>query len=46
VVAAVFAAVLFAEIPAILAVAGGFVTIGGVLLYSRVESHSEAQEKT
>lgn len=77
VVAAVFAAILFAEIPAILAVAGGFVTIGGVLLYSReqraqrirwrlhlataarvknpaacggvfdsrVESHSEAQEK-
>lgn len=35
VVAAVFAAVLFGEIPALLAVAGGLVTIGGVLLYSR-----------
>lgn len=37
-VAAVFAAILFAEIPALLAVMGGVVTIGGVLIYSGIES--------
>lgn len=38
VVAAVFAVILFAEIPVVLQIAGGIVTIGGVLLYSRVEA--------
>ncbi len=38
VVAAVFAAVLFREIPGMLQVAGGAVIIGGVLFYSVVES--------
>lgn len=37
VVAAMFAALLFSEIPAFLQVIGGLVTIGGVLFYSRVE---------
>lgn len=38
VVAAVFAFLLFREAPALLQVAGGIITIGGVLLYSRVEN--------
>lgn len=38
VAAAVFAAILFAEIPVALQIVGGIVTIGGVLLYSRVEA--------
>lgn len=37
VVASVFALLLFGEVPAVLQVAGGLVTIGGVLLYSHVE---------
>lgn len=37
VVAAIFAGFLFGEIPALLQIAGGIVTIGGVLIYSRVE---------
>lgn len=37
VVAAVFALFLFGEIPALLQILGGIVTIGGVLLYSQVE---------
>lgn len=36
--ASLFAMMLFGEIPAALQVAGGLVTVGGVLLYSRVES--------
>lgn len=36
--ASLFAALLFGEIPAVLQVAGGLVTVGGVLLYSRVEA--------
>lgn len=40
VVAALFAAFLFAEIPTVLQIIGGAVTLGGVLLYSRVESRS------
>lgn len=44
VVAAMFAATLFGEIPELLAVLGGLVTIGGVLLYSRVESREEARQ--
>lgn len=39
VAAAIFALFLFAEVPAPLQVAGGLVTIGGVLLYSRVEKN-------
>lgn len=38
VVAAVFAFLLFGEVPGFLQILGGAVTIGGVLLYSRVES--------
>lgn len=38
VVAALFAAVLFHEIPGILQLAGGAVIIGGVIYYSRIES--------
>ena len=38
VAASLFAVLLFGEIPAGLQVAGGLVTVGGVLLYSRVES--------
>ena len=38
VAASLFAMMLFGEIPAALQVAGGLVTVGGVLLYSRVES--------
>lgn len=38
VVASVFAIFLFGEIPAPLQIAGGIITIGGVFLYSRVES--------
>ncbi len=41
VVAALFAVFLFAELPALLQVAGGLITIGGVLLYSRVEKIGE-----
>jgi len=37
VAAAVFALFLFREVPALLQIAGGVVTIGGVLLYSQVE---------
>lgn len=37
VAAAFFAAILFSEIPALLQIAGGLITIGGVLLYSRYE---------
>ncbi len=37
VAAAVFALFLFGEVPALLQIAGGVVTIGGVLLYSQVE---------
>lgn len=40
VVAALFAAFLFAEIPTVLQIIGGLVTLGGVLLYSRVEGSS------
>lgn len=40
VVAAAFAYVLFREAPVLLQVAGGAITIGGVLMYSRVE-HKE-----
>ncbi|MFV0240799.1 MAG: EamA/RhaT family transporter, partial [Lacrimispora sphenoides] len=32
---------LFAELPALLQIAGGLITIGGVLLYSRVEKIGE-----
>lgn len=39
-VAAALAVVLFAEIPTALQIVGGIVTIGGVLLYSRVESQA------
>lgn len=38
VVAALFAAVLFHEIPGVLQLAGGAVIIGGVIFYSRIES--------
>lgn len=38
VVAAVFAVILFSEIPVLMQVIGGIITIGGVLLYSRVEN--------
>lgn len=44
VAAALFAAMLFGEIPAALQVAGGMVTVGGVFLYSRVEA-GEARRK-
>ena len=37
VVAAIFAAILFQEIPGILQIIGGAVIIGGVIYYSRVE---------
>ena len=37
VAAAAFALFLFREVPALLQIAGGVVTIGGVLLYSQVE---------
>ena len=37
VAAAVFALFLFREVPALLQIAGGVVTIGGVLLYFQVE---------
>lgn len=37
VVAAIFAGFLFGEIPVLLQIVGGIVTIGGVLIYSRVE---------
>lgn len=40
VAAALFAVFLFAEIPALLQIAGGMITIGGVLLYSRAEKIS------
>ena len=39
VVAALFAVFLFGEIPGILQIAGGLVILGGVLYYSRLESH-------
>ena len=38
VVAAVFAAILFGEIPALLMIFGGVLILGGVLYYSRIES--------
>ena len=38
VVAAVFAALLFGEIPALLMICGGVLILGGVLYYSRIES--------
>jgi drug/metabolite transporter (DMT)-like permease len=41
VVAAIFAVFLFAELPALLQVAGGLITIGGVFLYSKVEKNGE-----
>lgn len=41
VVAAIFAVFLFAELPALLQIIGGLITIGGVLLYSRVEKIGE-----
>lgn len=41
--AAMFALVLFREIPAPLQVAGGLVTIGGVLLYSKVEKKENCE---
>ena len=40
VVAAVFAAMLFGEIPAPLMICGGALILGGVLYYSRIESQS------
>jgi len=45
VVAAVFAGFLFAEIPTALQITGGLVTLGGVLLYSRVESREDSKQK-
>lgn len=45
VVAAVFAGFLFAEIPTALQITGGLVTLGGVLLYSRVESQEDSKQK-
>lgn len=44
-VAAVFALILFREVPALLQVAGGVVTIGGVLLYSRVEKKEKSEQE-
>lgn len=41
VVAALFAAFLFGEIPGILQIAGGLVILGGVLYYSRLESQCQ-----
>ena len=43
-VAAVFALFLFQEIPAPLQIAGGVVTIGGVLLYSKVEKKENSEK--
>lgn len=43
VVASVFAVFLFQEIPAVLQILGGLITIGGVLLYSRAESKETGQ---
>lgn len=45
VLAAVFALFLFGEIPAFLQIAGGMVTIGGVLLYSQVEKKENLAKK-
>ncbi|WP_349944163.1 DMT family transporter [Lacrimispora sp. BS-2] len=41
VVAAIFAVFLFTELPALLQVVGGLITIGGVFLYSKVEKNGE-----
>ncbi len=41
VVAAVIAIFLFGEIPAVLQVVGGLITLGGVLVYSRVETNGK-----
>lgn len=38
VVAAIFAVILFSEVPVLLQVIGGIITIGGVLLYSKIEN--------
>lgn len=43
VVASVFAVFLFQELPALLQILGGLITIGGVLLYSRAESREAIQ---
>lgn len=43
VVASVFAVFLFQELPAVLQILGGLITIGGVLLYSRAESREAGQ---
>lgn len=45
-VAAVFALFLFNEIPAPLQIAGGVVTIGGVLLYSQVEKKENNKKES
>lgn len=45
-VAAVFALFLFNEIPAPLQIAGGVVTIGGVLLYSQVEKKENKEKES
>ena len=37
VVAAIFAGLLFGEVPAILVVVGGAMILGGVLYYSKIE---------
>ena len=42
VVASILAAILFAEMPAMLQVAGGILILGGVLYYSRIESGEKA----
>lgn len=44
-VAAVFALFLFGEIPSPLQIAGGAVTISGVLLYSRVEKKENSEKE-
>lgn len=43
VVASVFAVFLFQELPALLQILGGLITIGGVLLYSRAEAREAIQ---
>lgn len=42
-VAAMLAVILFQEFPAALQVAGGLVTLGGVLMYSRVEAAEQSR---
>ena len=43
VVASVFAVFLLQELPAVLQVLGGLITVGGVLLYSRAEAREAGQ---